>query len=94
MPLSTGEVAGRLLSLESRVGFDSACAPLEEDGVKAVARPVSVLKPSIVSKLPEDSGSKVSLASLKDMISFFFIESFFMHFSGADGVASTVAELS
>ena len=60
-----------------------------------MARPVSVLKPSIVFKLPEDSGSKVSLASLEDMISFlFFLESFFMHFSGADSVAPTVTELS
>ena len=68
--LSTGGVPGRLLSLESRVGLDSACAPLEEEGVKAVSLPTSVRHPNIVSKLLEDSGSKVSLASLEDMISF------------------------
>ena len=69
---STGGVAGRLLSLESNVGFDSACVPLEEHGVKAVARPVSVLKPSIVSRLPEDSGSRASLMSLEDIYIFLF----------------------
>ena len=53
-----GTGAGRLDSLESKVGFDNACVSLEEDGVKAVAHPVSVLKPIIVSKLPEDLGSK------------------------------------
>ena len=90
---STVGVAWRLLSLESKVGFDSACFPLEEDGVKAVARPVSVLKPSIVSRLPEDSGSRASLTSLEEIIYFFFL-SFFMYCSGADGVASKVAELS
>ena len=75
--------------MESWVGLDSACAPLEEEGVKAVAGPVSVLKPSIVSKLPEDSGSKVSLDSLEDMISFLF---FLCTVSGVDGVASKVTE--
>ena len=66
----TGGVAGPLLSLESRVGLDSACAPLEEEGVKAVSLPTSVRHPNIVSKLLEDWGSKVSLASLEDMICF------------------------
>ena len=68
--LSTGGVAGTLLSLESRVGLDSACAPLDQEGVKAVSLPTSVRDPSIVSKLLEDFGSKVLLASLEDMISF------------------------
>ena len=89
-------VAGRLLSLESKVGFDSACVPLEEDGVTAVARPVSVLKPSIVSRLPEDSGSRASLMSLEDIIFFFFLLGKVSLFtvSSAAGGASKVAELS
>ena len=68
--LSTGGVAGPLLSLESRAGLDSACALLEEEDVKAVSLPTSVRHPNIVSKLLEDWGSKVSLASLEDILVF------------------------
>ena len=77
---STGGVTGRLLSLESKVGFDSACVPLEEDGVKALARPVSVLKPSIVSRLPEDLGSRASLMSLEDIFGSYLAESLYSLF--------------
>ena len=55
--------------LEPSVGFDNACVPDDEDGVTAVSRPVSVLRPSIVSRLSEDSGSRASLMSLDDIFS-------------------------
>ena len=69
-PRSTGGVGGRLDSLEPSVGSDNACVPNDEDGVTTVSRPVTVLRPSIVSRLSEDSGSRASLMSLDDI--FFF----------------------
>ena len=71
-PLSTvGGVGGQLDSLEPRVGSDNACVPDDEDGVTAVSRPVSVLRPSIVSRLSEDLGSRASEVSLDDILNFF-----------------------
>ena len=71
-PLSTvGGVSGRLDSLEPRVGSDKACVPDDEDGFTAVSRPVSVLRPSMVSKLSEDSGSRASEVSLDDILNCF-----------------------
>ena len=43
-----------------RVGSDKACALVDEDGVIPVSRPVSVLRPSMVTKLSEDSSSRAS----------------------------------
>jgi hypothetical protein len=59
LPLpSRGGVGGRLDSLEASVGSVNACVPEDEEGVTAVSRPVSVLRPSMVSRLSETSGSR------------------------------------
>ena len=61
LPLpSRGGVGGRLDSLEASVGSVNACVPEDEEGVTAVSRPVFVLRPSMVSRLLEDSGSRAS----------------------------------
>ena len=61
LPLpSRGGVGGRLDSLEASVGSVNACVPEDKEGVTAVSRPVSVLRPSMVSRLLEDSGSRAS----------------------------------
>ena len=68
-PLPTvGGVGGRLDWLEPKVSSDKACVPNENDGVTAVSRPVSALRPSMVSKLSEDSGSRASDVSLADIL--------------------------
>ena len=55
-PLSSIEGVGdRLDSLEASVGSVKAFVPKDKEGVTAVSRPVSVLSPSMVSRLSEDS---------------------------------------
>ena len=90
-PLSTGGVGGRLDSLEPSVGFDNACVPDDEDGVTTVLGPVSVLSSSIVSRLPDDSGSRTSLMSLDDIFFFLQVKSLDSLCSGAATLAAGFA---
>ena len=46
--------------LEASIGSDNACVFEEEEGMTVVSLPVSVLSPSIVLRLSEDSGSMTS----------------------------------
>ena len=62
LTLDTAHLKERLLETRWRPasGPSTLASPEDKEGVTAVSRPVSVLRPSMVSRLSEDSGSRAS----------------------------------